>query len=239
MRFIHTLVICAFAALDTVGCSDSGSPTPVASVDLTPAADSVRAGRTVTLVATPRDASGNALGGRAVAWESSNAAVATVDAGVVTGVSAGTAQITAISEGQSGGAAVTVWVGITGSWSGTVNFIAAAPPHVSPLNLWIREDDSGHVTGTIDWIAQPCGDTVTVTGGNNLLGVADSVFLNFRWCSTLYGTEYTHFEGTFDGNDGMTGGYGTWSGPPCGYASCPASFRRTSIDPVSGLTAVR
>src|SRR5439155_885632 len=55
------------------------------------------------------DANGTALSGRAVTWATSNAAVATVSAsGLVTSVAAGSATITATSEGQSGTSAITV-----------------------------------------------------------------------------------------------------------------------------------
>ena len=82
---------------------------PVASVDVAPATASVPVGLTVQLTATPRDAGGNALAGRVVTWASSAPAVATVSsAGVVTGVTSGTATVTATSEGQSGTATVTV-----------------------------------------------------------------------------------------------------------------------------------
>src|SRR5207245_3983187 len=51
----------------------------------------------------------NVLAGRAVAWPSSNPAIATVSAsGLVAGVAAGAVTITATSEGQSGMASVTV-----------------------------------------------------------------------------------------------------------------------------------
>src|SRR4029077_10769174 len=45
---------------------------PVASVTVAPAAASVQVGQTVQLTATPRDANGNALSGRAVTWSSTN-----------------------------------------------------------------------------------------------------------------------------------------------------------------------
>ncbi len=84
-------------------------PVPVASVTVSPATASVTVGQTVQLTATPRDAAGNPLSGRAVAWVSSATRVATVSgSGLVAGVAAGTATITASSEGQSGTAAVTV-----------------------------------------------------------------------------------------------------------------------------------
>jgi len=82
---------------------------PVASVTVSPAAASVTVGATTQLTATPKDANGTALSGRAVTWATSNAAVATVSAsGLVTGVAAGSATITATSEGKSGTSAMTV-----------------------------------------------------------------------------------------------------------------------------------
>src|SRR2546426_1035516 len=92
---------------------NGGSPTdssavsviavPVASVAVSPASASVGVGQTVPLTATPQDASGNPLSGRVVTWASSNTAVATVNgSGLVSGVAAGPATITATSEGQSG-----------------------------------------------------------------------------------------------------------------------------------------
>src|SRR6266498_29643 len=85
------------------------TPVPVASVAVSPPTASIQVGQTAQLTATPKDASGNALSGRVVNWTSSNNSVATVSAsGLVTGVTAGSATITATSEGQSGGAAVTV-----------------------------------------------------------------------------------------------------------------------------------
>src|SRR5207244_4103784 len=85
------------------------SNVPVASVTVSPAAASLTAGATTQLTATPKDANGAALSGRAVTWATSNAAIATVSAsGLVTGVAAGSATITATSEGQSGTSAITV-----------------------------------------------------------------------------------------------------------------------------------
>ncbi len=82
---------------------------PVASVTLTPALATVSAGSSLQLTATPKDANGNPLVGRTVTWQSSNTSAATVNSsGLVTGVAAGSATITATSEGQSGTAAITV-----------------------------------------------------------------------------------------------------------------------------------
>ena len=85
------------------------SRVPVASVEVTPASAGVQVGGTVQLSATAKDAGGNTLSGRTVTWSSSSDAIATVSStGLVTGRAAGSATITATSEGQSGTATVTV-----------------------------------------------------------------------------------------------------------------------------------
>ena len=75
---------------------------PVASVTISPATQSVIVGSTTpAFTAVVKDASGNVLTGRTITFASGNTAVATIDAnsGVATGVAAGTASITATSEG--------------------------------------------------------------------------------------------------------------------------------------------
>src|SRR5947199_176932 len=82
---------------------------PVASVTVSPTSGSARIGATVQLTGVTKDSAGNLLTRRKVSWMTSNASVATVSAGgLVTGMTAGSATITATSEGQSGSAAVTV-----------------------------------------------------------------------------------------------------------------------------------
>ena len=84
------------------------APAAVASVTVTPATSSVQVGNTVQLAATTRDASNSVLVGRVVAWSTSNAAIASVSSsGVVSAIAAGSATITATSEGITGTAAVT------------------------------------------------------------------------------------------------------------------------------------
>ena len=92
------------------GTSDvTVTPAPVASVAVTPSPASVQAGQTLQLTATPKDANGNPLSGRVITWASNNTAVATVSgSGLVSGVTAGSATITATSEGKSGTSGVTV-----------------------------------------------------------------------------------------------------------------------------------
>src|SRR3989442_11607931 len=84
-------------------------PASVGSVTVGPETAKVQVGQRVQLPATPKKASGTPLTGRAVTWASSAPAVATVnDSGLVTAVAAGSATITATSEGTGGTAAVMV-----------------------------------------------------------------------------------------------------------------------------------
>src|SRR5207248_1231589 len=107
----------------------------VASVDVAPATASVPVNGTVQLVATPKDGSGTPLAGRVVTWASSSTTIATVSAsGLVTGKAAGTATITATSEGKSGTAAITV----------------IAPPPPGSDVVFIGAGDIGDCTRTSD-----------------------------------------------------------------------------------------
>lgn len=86
-------------------------PAPVATVSVSLSQPSVDIGQSSQASAVTRDAANAILSGRVIAWSSTNSAVATVDAaGLVTTLSAGTADITATSEGKSGFATLTVTV---------------------------------------------------------------------------------------------------------------------------------
>lgn len=81
---------------------------PVGSVTVAPTSASISASKTATFTATVKDSLGNVVTNRLVAWSSSNPAIATVNAGVVTGVAGGTATITATAEGKTGTATINV-----------------------------------------------------------------------------------------------------------------------------------
>jgi uncharacterized protein YjdB len=84
-------------------------PVPVASVEVAPTTADLTVGQTAQFVAVAKDAKGNVLTGRAIAWSSGAPSVATVSsAGVVTAVGAGSAVIFATIEGKIGSATVTV-----------------------------------------------------------------------------------------------------------------------------------
>src|SRR5437899_2676231 len=87
----------------------SAAPPPVALVTISPASATVFVGFTSQLTATLRDANGNLLTGRNITWASSNTSVAAVNgSGAVTGVTTGSASVTATREGRVGTAAITV-----------------------------------------------------------------------------------------------------------------------------------
>jgi uncharacterized protein YjdB len=91
------------------GVTDTDEPKPVASIAVTPKTLQVAAGGTAALEATVTDDAGNVIRGRRVVWASSNPSIATVSAnGVVTGVSAGRADIAVTAEGKSDVSSVTV-----------------------------------------------------------------------------------------------------------------------------------
>jgi len=138
---------------------------PVAAVTVTPSSGTVAIGQTVQLTATPRDASGNPLTGRAIGWSSSDNTIATVSStGLVTGVVAGAVTITATSEGQSGTASITV-SGVPVA-SVTVSPASASVPagQTQQLTATLRDATGNILTGrTVTW-ASTNTPVATVTG---------------------------------------------------------------------------
>jgi uncharacterized protein YjdB len=127
----------------------SAPPTvvPVASVRVTPGSASIPAGGSAQLAAEPRDANGNVLSGRAVAWSSSDQNVATVTSdGRVFGANPGNATVRATSEGVTGSATITV----------------TATVRVSPTAVNVR--DRGNTNRTAQLIATDHNGRVLSSG---------------------------------------------------------------------------
>lgn len=113
---------------DIVAWAPGTQQTPVASVVVTPPAATIAAGATVQLTAEARDAAGNPLPGRPMAWTTSNSTVASVSStGLVTGLNAGTANIAATSEGKADTSVVTV----TASSEPRLVAVELTPPSVT------------------------------------------------------------------------------------------------------------
>jgi hypothetical protein len=109
-------------------------PAPVATVTVTPGQAPLVTQQTVQLSAATKDASGNTLSGRVVSWSTSAPAVATVStAGLVSATGAGSATITASSEGKTGTATVTVSDGaLIGQSGGNLDAAGGAVKLVVP-----------------------------------------------------------------------------------------------------------
>lgn len=128
---------------------------PMGSVTVTPATASIAVGATATpFTATIRDINGTVLPNAGVTWQSQNPGVATVGAGngAVTGVSAGTATIRAIADGN---------VSIFGDAVLTVT----APPPSAALIAYALADQPASASYTPDPAAQfnGQGGQITVT----------------------------------------------------------------------------
>ncbi len=102
-------------------------PAPVASVALSASGATLVPQQATQLTATPKDAAGNPLSGRAVTWSSSASTIASVNAGLVTAAAVGSATITATSEGRSAQATITVQDGgLASAGGGTINAAGGA-----------------------------------------------------------------------------------------------------------------
>src|SRR5438034_2457681 len=147
-------------------------PVPVASVSVTPATATVPVGQTLQLSATPQDANGSPLSGRTIAWSSDNTTVATVSAsGLVTAKVAGSAKITATSEGQSGTSSLTVTTVPVASVSVSPPSASVAVNQTTQLTATPKDANGAPLTGrTISWVSGTPG-VATVTGSGLVTGV--------------------------------------------------------------------
>ncbi|MDQ8160162.1 MAG: Ig-like domain-containing protein [Gemmatimonadota bacterium] len=134
---------------------------PVATVSVAPDASTILAGAAQQLVVIARDSAGQTLTGRTVAWATLNAAAATVNAsGLVTGVAAGSATITATIEGIIGAATITVFPAPASITSLTV----------APSSATVTVGQTRALTPTV---TQPTGaTTATVTYSSSDVAVA-------------------------------------------------------------------
>ena len=130
---------------------------PVATVSVSPSSASVQAGQTVRLTATAADGNGNPLPGRPMTWSSSSTTIATVStSGLVTGKAAGSATITATSEGKVGSATVTVTAPPAPTPVATVTVtpatVAALVGGTAQLTATLKDSVGNQLTGrTVTW----------------------------------------------------------------------------------------
>ena len=152
---------------------------PVSTVTTTLASATITLGTVGDLAtAVLKDAGGNLLQGRTVTWQSSNATVATVSTtGVITTVGVGTSTITATSEGQSGGALLTVTPVPVSTVTTTIVTPSIPLGTVGDVATAVTKDASGNVLlgRTITWQSSNLTvATVSATGVITTVGVGTS-----------------------------------------------------------------
>jgi uncharacterized protein YjdB len=143
------------------------APAPVASVTVDPATVSLTTGGTQQVTATPRDAQGNALAGRAVTWQSGNTAVATVSpTGLITAVAPGNTTVTATSEGKVGTVTVSVAAPAVGSVSITPGSATVNVGATTVLSAAVRDVNDAVMQGAaVTWASdKPQTASVSQTG---------------------------------------------------------------------------
>jgi len=118
--------------------ASSPPPPVVTTVTVAPASASIAAAATVSLQATVKDQNGAVMTGQTVIWSTNSAAAATVNStGVVTGVAAGSATITATNSGKTGTSSITV--------------TAAPPPPAPGGTLLFQENFEDTNLGSRGW----------------------------------------------------------------------------------------
>ena len=116
---------------------------PVASVEVSPSAETIGLGSTLQLTAEAFDENGEAVAGVEFSWESSDVAVATVDAsGLVTAVRGGNATITATYEEITAESVISVWISTLGEGSVRVLYVV-------PADREFRDDYSDGISRAI------------------------------------------------------------------------------------------
>jgi alpha-tubulin suppressor-like RCC1 family protein/uncharacterized protein YjdB len=180
MRLIATTLL----ALGLVGCTaEPVGPNlvPVASITLEPANPVVGVGAIAGLTATTKSEDGTVLLNRTITYATGNGAIATVDdKGVVTGVAAGSTQITATAEGKSASvtltvsttpvasvtvapASSTVNVGATVTLTGAA-FDAASAPLPGRVFAWTSATPAIATVTSLGVVRGVAAGTATITG---------------------------------------------------------------------------
>jgi len=159
--------------------SDTGNVTvtcaqpAVASVVVSPASATVPVGQTLQLTGTPEDANGNPLSGRTISWSSGSSAVAAVNGnGLVTGVAAGAATITATSESKSGTAAITVTSVPVASVTVSPATVSLQPGQTQQLTATPKDASGNALSGRMVTWASGNTAVATVSGSGLVSGVA-------------------------------------------------------------------
>ena len=164
---------------------------PVASVQVVPGADTVHIGKQTQLVAVPRDANGIPLSGRAITWSSSAPAVARVSgSGLIDGLVAGTAVISATSEGQTGTATITVIPVPVAAVIVVPQSVTVLVGTTTTFNATPRDANGGALTGrSVTW-ATANSAIATVSPSGVVSGIAPGSVLISATCEGVTGSAF-------------------------------------------------
>src|SRR5213080_4581855 len=229
-------------ATDRVASGGGGSvPAPVASVVVTPASVSQTIGGTQQFAATLKDASGNVLTGRSVTWTSSAPAVATVSAGgLETAIAAGSATITATSEGITGAASVTMTAPVITKPGAVVDLAVAGVTDTSATLSFTEVNDGTGSPASYDvrFAVSPLswGSAPAVARGTCATPLAGSAIGAKRTCTVLglsrttaYGFQLIAFRGTLNVN----AVFGGLSNVATGSTPAPAPVASVAVSPAT------
>jgi hypothetical protein len=207
MRHSGALLL-AFALVLSVGCDDAESPTEPTETSTSETVFSVLVASELTLgvgdsvqvraVVTLQNQTVQILTTTA-SWQSSNAAVAIVDAsGIVTGISAGTSDIIVTYDGVQATSSLTVSTGVSSKkpFLGTV----AAPENQSgTLQIFLGE--TSRVNGTVHTAAGVVDLIGRIDAPTSVVNVAGG---GLTFVGTLKGTVLS---GSYTGPTGVVGGF--------------------------------
>jgi uncharacterized protein YjdB len=152
-------------------------PVPVASVTVSPATANILVGATQQLTATTLDAGNATLTGRTVTWSSSDATKASVSStGLVTAVTAGSATITASSEGKNGSSTITVLGNPVASVAVTPSTASMSVSFTQQFTATVLDGGGNVLSGrTITWSSSDATKaTVTASGLVTAVAVGSS-----------------------------------------------------------------
>ena len=108
----YALLLTALAGLVACNSESTTSPIQIGSIRVTGSSTSVAVGNAIQLQAVARDPNGVPINGVIFEWSSANNAIATVGStGLVTGVAAGSTDITAEADGIEGSLRISVQPG--------------------------------------------------------------------------------------------------------------------------------
>jgi uncharacterized protein YjdB len=140
---------------------------PIANITLSQTTAGVAVGQTLQLTATPRDAGGNTLTGRTIAWSSSNSNIVTVtQTGLVVGVASGQATVTAAAEGKTATATITVTNTPVASVAVTPNGAVLQPAATLQLSALTKDQGGSVLSGrTVTWSTSNAGIASVTTNG--------------------------------------------------------------------------